>query len=207
MSDMRYVLLFVIVGALACAPAGLAEGAYLKQPLNGSAVSSLSPVEFTWDNPTYHVLGLSQVFYVATDPDFTNVVWQHGDWCPPLATCPQGTTAGPFAPGVYYWKIHLYAWDWNPDSDIWSFVSSAPPPPPPPPPPTPPAQCRVPGVVGKLPARARNAILRASCRVGAVRRSYSTARHKGRIVAQRPRAGALVAAGTRVHLVVGRGRR
>ena len=209
--DMRYVFALVAAGVtLALAPSALAEGIFPKQPANGSTVSSGAKVEFTWDNPSYHVLGQSQVFYVATDLAFENVVFQKGDYCPALELCPQGAAAGPFAPGLYYWKVRLYAWDWNPDSDVWSFLSAAPPPllpPPPPAPPPPPPGCRVPGVVGHGLPRATSTIRRAHCRVGQVSRSYSAIRRKGHVMAQRPRAGALLAAHARVNLVVSRGRR
>jgi hypothetical protein len=42
--------------------------------LLGATVSSAALVEFTWDNPNYHVLGETQILEVATDPDIQNVV-------------------------------------------------------------------------------------------------------------------------------------
>jgi PASTA domain len=85
------------------------------------------------------------------------------------------------------------------------------PPAPPPPPPSPsPAQtvsrCLVPRARGLTVPTARSRIARAHCRVGAIRRTFSTVR-KGRIVSQSPAAGRRVVAGTRVKLVVSRGRR
>jgi hypothetical protein len=115
--------------ALVLPTAAAVEGMTLKTPALGTTVSSTAPVEFTWDNPNYHPLGEDQVMYVATDPAFTNIVYQHGDHCEPMMLCPQGVTAGPFQPGTYYWKVRLYAWDWNPESDVWWFTSAAPPPP------------------------------------------------------------------------------
>ncbi len=90
----------------------------------------------------------------------------------------------------------------------------APPPPPPTPPPNPPPpvappvpRCRVPAVVGRTLAAARVSIRRAGCRVGRIRRARSTRRRVGRVVSQQPRARARVRPGTRVNLVVSRGRR
>jgi hypothetical protein len=74
------------------------------------------------------------------------------------------------------------------------------------PPPPPPAKCKVPKVVGKKLVTARRMITRARCRVGRVRRAKST-KPRGRVVKQTPRWGVSRARGTRVHLVVSRGRR
>ena len=78
--------------------------------------------------------------------------------------------------------------------------------PPPPPPPSAQARCKVPKVVGKRLPTARRAITRARCRVGRVRRARSR-KARGRVVSQTPRAGLNRPRGTRVHLVVSRGRR
>jgi hypothetical protein len=67
-------------------------------------------------------------------------------------------------------------------------------------------RCKVPKVVGKKLVRARRAIVRARCRVGRVRRARSL-RARGMVLSQRPRAGVSRPRGTRVHLVVSRGRR
>jgi hypothetical protein len=72
--------------------------------------------------------------------------------------------------------------------------------------PPPPTKCRVPRVVGKTLAAATRAIAAAHCRVGRVRRAYST-RVRGRVVSQSPRVGRTLARGARVSLVVSRGRR
>ena len=69
-----------------------------------------------------------------------------------------------------------------------------------------PVRCRVPRVVGLRLGTARTRIRRASCRVGRVRQRRST-RARGRVVAQSPRPGVRRVRGTRVHLVVSRGRR
>jgi hypothetical protein len=100
--------------------------------------------------------GIRQDLLVATDPSFQDLVAEHHDWCPPYELCPQGATLDPLPPDTYYWKVHLFAWDWEPDSDTWSFVSARPPPPPappplpPPPPPPPKPTCHVPAVRGKM---------------------------------------------------------
>jgi hypothetical protein len=75
-----------------------------------------------------------------------------------------------------------------------------------PPPPPPPARCKVPRVIGKKLAVAKRAITRAHCRVGRVRKARSR-RARGRVVSQSPRAGVKRPRGTRVKLVVSRGRR
>jgi hypothetical protein len=74
----------------------------------------------------------------------------------------------------------------------------------PPPPPSPPARCKVPNVVGKTLTTARRLIAGGRCRVGRVRRARS-ARARGRVLSQSPRAGARRARGSRVNLVVSRG--
>jgi hypothetical protein len=125
-----------LLAALLVAPAAWADGATLSQPANGSTVSSIAPIEFAWFNPHYHVLGIRQDLHVAADSAFQKIVAEHHDWCPPYELCPQGATLDPLPPGTYYWKVHLFAWDWEPDSDTWSFVSAVPPPPPPPAPAT-----------------------------------------------------------------------
>jgi beta-lactam-binding protein with PASTA domain len=61
-------------------------------------------------------------------------------------------------------------------------------------------------VVGRKLATARRLIRRSHCSVGRVRSARSR-RPRGKVVAQRPRAGTSLAAGARVHLVVSRGRR
>jgi hypothetical protein len=66
--------------------------------------------------------------------------------------------------------------------------------------------CKVPKVVGKRLATARRLIVRARCRVGRVRRARSR-RATGRVLSQSPRAGVRRARGSRVNLVVSRGRR
>jgi uncharacterized delta-60 repeat protein len=85
-------------------------------------------------------------------------------------------------------------------------VPSPPPPPAPPPPPSPPiANCRVPNVVGLRITPARRRIRAGGCTVGRI--SYRrSARPRGKVVSQKPRAGVQRSRGTRVSLVVSRGR-
>src|SRR6266576_2499153 len=104
----RAVVLVAVGFALALPGRAAAEGAVPKLPALGSTASSEAPVQFVWNNPYTHPMGMDQVLYVATDPDFQDIVFQHGDYCGPMALCPQGTSAPAFAPGTYYWKIHLY---------------------------------------------------------------------------------------------------
>jgi subtilisin family serine protease len=67
-------------------------------------------------------------------------------------------------------------------------------------------RCLVPHLVGRKLRAAKRAIRRADCRVGSVRRVHSRAR-RGRVIAQRPRAGSSLPRYARVHLKVSRGRR
>lgn len=83
----------------------------------------------------------------------------------------------------------------------------APPPaPPPPPPPFTPPKCHVPNVVGQKLSAAKAKIRRRHCRVGKVTRRHSTPARKGRVLAQRPKAGRTLRNGARVNLTVGKGR-
>jgi hypothetical protein len=79
-----------------------------------------------------------------------------------------------------------------------------PPPPPPPPPSAPPVRCRVPKVNGFLLGRAKARIRSRHCSVGSIRRRASKKSLRKRVVAQRPRAGAVRRRGFPVNLVVGR---
>jgi peptide/nickel transport system substrate-binding protein len=96
----------------------------------------------------------------------------------------------------------------------------SPPPPPPPPPPSPPppapqpqprppaqARCVVPNVKGKTLAAARTALARGRCALGRATRAYSARVRSGRIISQSRRPGARLPRGTRVNVVVSRGRR
>jgi hypothetical protein len=67
--------------------------------------------------------------------------------------------------------------------------------------------CVVPGVKGKWLAGAKHSIRRAHCAVGRVHRSYSRRLQKGRVKAQKPPRGKRYATGTKIDLVVSRGRR
>jgi PASTA domain len=68
-------------------------------------------------------------------------------------------------------------------------------------------RCVVPSVRGKTLRAARAAIRRGTCRMGRVQRRFSSRVKAGRVVSQRPRAGARLAANARVHLVVSKGKR
>jgi uncharacterized protein YkwD/plastocyanin len=91
----------------------------------------------------------------------------------------------------------------------------APPPAPPAPPPAPPpspgprpqaARCVVPNVKGKTLAQARKMLAAKRCALGKVSRSYSGRVKTGKIISQSKRPGARLARGTRVNVVVSRGR-
>jgi uncharacterized delta-60 repeat protein len=67
--------------------------------------------------------------------------------------------------------------------------------------------CVVPAVRGRKLAVARTRLVRANCRLGKVRRSYSGRVRRGRVISQRPRVGARLAELAKVDLVVSRGPR
>jgi subtilisin family serine protease len=87
--------------------------------------------------------------------------------------------------------------------------SPQPPPPPPSLPVRPPAlvRCVVPNVQGKTLRAARTALTRRRCRLGRVTRAYSARVRRGKIIRQSRRPGARLPRGTRVNVVVSRGRR
>jgi uncharacterized delta-60 repeat protein len=70
-----------------------------------------------------------------------------------------------------------------------------------------PPPCKVPNVRGKNLAAARARIKKARCTVGKVARKPSKRAKKGRVLSQSPRAGAMVPSGTKVNLVVSKGRK
>jgi subtilisin family serine protease len=82
----------------------------------------------------------------------------------------------------------------------------APQPPAPQPPPTP-ARCVVPNVKGKTVAQARRLLSSRRCALGRVTRAYSAKMKRGKIIKQSRRPGVRLARGTRIKVVVSRGRR
>jgi hypothetical protein len=70
--------------------------------------------------------------------------------------------------------------------------------------PPPPTRCRVPRVIGMSLGPARRAIRARHCAVGRIRYTRS-ARPRGKVASQSPRAGRRLARGTRVNLIVSRG--
>jgi bacillolysin len=135
------------------------------------------------------------------------------------------TWAVPSAAGSYRVRVQrlgIVPWLAFDDSDSAFTVQAAPPPPPPgPPPPAPPAppppphpslptvqvRCVVPNVKGKTVPAARIALSRARCALGRVSRAYSRRVRKSRIISQSRRAASRHPRGTRVNVVVSRGRR
>jgi beta-lactam-binding protein with PASTA domain len=69
-----------------------------------------------------------------------------------------------------------------------------------------PGLCTVQRVGGQALSTAKRTIARANCRVGSIHRSYSTVK-PGRVISQKPRFGAVLPGGSKVDLVVSRGRR
>jgi hypothetical protein len=67
--------------------------------------------------------------------------------------------------------------------------------------------CVVPNVKGKSLAIAKRRIVAAHCRTGTVTRAKSKTVPKGRVIAQSPKAGKKLASGSKVRLVVSRGKR
>jgi PASTA domain/Regulator of chromosome condensation (RCC1) repeat len=85
--------------------------------------------------------------------------------------------------------------DYRPAADVSQTFSIAP------------APCRVPKVTGKRLAAARAALVRSHCRAGNVRRAYSRRKAKGIVLAQSRRPGAVLPPGSKVDLVVSKGRK
>ena len=81
------------------------------------------------------------------------------------------------------------------------------PPAPPPPAPRRPARCTVPNVKQKTVAQARRMLRARRCALGRIRRTYSARVRNGKIISQSRRPGARLPRGTRVNVVVSRGRR
>jgi len=77
---------------------------------------------------------------------------------------------------------------------------------PPPPPPPPPVKCVVPKVKGKTLAAAKRAITKAHCSLGKVKRATSV-KKKGTVIAQSPLPGKRLAKGSKVNVVLSRGKR
>jgi hypothetical protein len=67
-----------------------------------------------------------------------------------------------------------------------------------------PPSCVVPNVVGKKLTAARAAIVHAHCKVGTLTRKTSSARKRGKVLAQSPRAGRKLRNGAKVNLTVGK---
>ncbi len=66
--------------------------------------------------------------------------------------------------------------------------------------------CKVPTLAGKTQASAEKAIRKAGCKVGAIKKKRSSHVRKGAVVSQSVSAGKRVASGTKVALVVSRGK-
>lgn len=67
--------------------------------------------------------------------------------------------------------------------------------------------CKIPNVKGKTLPTAKRVIAHASCRVGTIRRDYSKAVKRGRVISQKPKAGTVLPKGGKVELVVSRGQK
>jgi hypothetical protein len=71
----------------------------------------------------------------------------------------------------------------------------------------PPPRCVVPNVKGRPLVTAKRRILAAHCRPGRVTKAKSRTVRKGRVISQRPKAGKRLVRGSKVNLVVSRGKR
>ena len=100
--------------------------------------------------------------------------------------------------------VSLVSADTNGFSDVFIHEPTVAAPPPPAPPP---ARCVVPNVRWKKLAVARRSITAARCRIGRVRHARSKRVRPGRVISQSPRARTRARVGSRVNLVVSRGRR
>jgi hypothetical protein len=69
------------------------------------------------------------------------------------------------------------------------------------------APCTVPKVTGKTLTAAKTALARGHCRAGTVGHAFSNKTKRGRVISQSRRAGQVLGAGSKVNLVVSRGRR
>jgi predicted NUDIX family NTP pyrophosphohydrolase len=69
-----------------------------------------------------------------------------------------------------------------------------------------PGLCTVQGVLRKTVPAAKRTIARANCRVGRIRRAYSTLK-RGRVISQEPKPGTVLPGGGKVNFVVSRGRK
>jgi serine protease AprX len=133
----------------------------------------------------------------------------------------------PTSPGTHFLRVQSFS---GSGPYILDVSVGAPPPPPQPPPPLPPqpqppppppaapppspvrpptpvVRCVVPNVKGKTLRTARATLTRRRCQLGRVTRSYSARVRTGRIIRQSRRPGARLARGTRVNVVVSRGKR
>jgi ABC-type oligopeptide transport system substrate-binding subunit len=167
-----------------------------------------------------------------TDGDGSGVAGYSYSWTRNAGTLPDdivdsngaSATSPALADGA--WWFHLRSVDkvgnWTATVHLGPFVIAppvppqAPPPPPAPPPPAAPppptrpptqARCVVPNVRGKTVAQARRMLANRRCVLGRVTRAYSAKTKLGRIISQSRRPTARLPRGTRVHVVVSRGRR
>ena len=67
--------------------------------------------------------------------------------------------------------------------------------------------CTVPSVTGKTVPAAKQALARANCRIGAIRRAYSQRVARGRVISETPKAGTVLPRSGKVGIVVSRGTR
>jgi hypothetical protein len=169
------------------ATVGTGDGITITLTMNGAKVTHLEAGTYeveVHDNSTFHNFHLTGPgVEKSTAVDFKGTtIW--------LVT---------FTDGVYRFVCDPHAAQMKGEFTVGSAQ-------PPPPPPPPPVRCKVPKVIGKKLPVARRTIVRAHCRVGRVRKARSR-RARGRVVSQSPRAGVRRPRGTRVNLVVSRGRR
>ena len=169
------------------ATVGTGDGFTITLTMNGAKVTHLEAGTYeveVHDNSTFHNFHLTGPgVEKSTEVDF------------------KGTTTWlvTFTDGVYRFVCDPHAAQMKGEFTVGSAQ-------PPPPPPPPQVRCKVPKVIGKKLPVARRTIVRAHCRVGRVRKARSR-RARGRVVSQSPRAGVRRPRGTRVNLIVSRGRR
>jgi beta-lactam-binding protein with PASTA domain len=65
----------------------------------------------------------------------------------------------------------------------------------------------VPNVRGQTLAKASTRIRKANCRVGRIKRIVSSRKKRGRVLAERPKPGAMLRGGAKIRLIVGKGPR
>jgi uncharacterized delta-60 repeat protein len=111
-----------------------------------------------------------------------------------------GTTSAPLSPGSWYLNLRTrdHAGNWSGATGIGPFIIARP---------GTRVRCVVPNVKGKTLARARAALRARRCAPGRIKYAFHRTIKKGRVIAQTRRPGTRYPRGTKVNLIVSKGRR